>query len=118
MTFKGFQIAKDKIMRERFYHVTGDALEHAISRNRFEQRKLHRLIDLAQGLRGSKTISRQVDRWKSMLNRMDAKLRRMQALHKELKANALTVRPPLTQIRGLGTFRSTSSENRKGSSTA
>ena len=115
MTVNEFQIAKDKIMREQFDYLTGDAIEHAICRNQFEQEKLRRVIALAKRIQHSKTISRQVDRWKRMLQRMDAKHQRMQALHEDLKTNGLTVAQPPMQIRGLGTFPFTSSENRKDS---
>ena len=115
MTFKEFQVAKEKIMREQFDYFTGDAIEHAIRRNQFGQEKLRRIIALAQGVRNSKTISRQVGGWKRILRRLDAKCRQMQDLHQELKSNAITVAQPQMRIRGLGTFPFTSSENRKGS---
>ena len=112
MTFKEFKVAKGKIIRERFDYFTGDALEHAIRRNQFEQNKLRRLIELGTKLPDSKTISLQTRRWKRMLERMQSKQTQLQALDAELKANALTVTRPLLQIRGLGTFPSGSSEGR------
>ena len=115
MTLGKFEMIKTKILGEKFHGPVINPLEYAIRRNEFEQKKLRRVIGLAEPLLGNKTVSRQVDGWKRMLQRTETKGKHLQSMHQDLTANTLTVEQPLTQIRGLGTFRPSSSEKRKGS---